>query len=304
LKDWDISRDGPYFGFKIPGEKDKYYYVWLDAPIGYIASTENYCKKKKCDVLADYWKNKDTRIIHVIGKDIIYFHFLFWPAMLMGVDFHLPDKEVVHGFLTVNKEKMSKSRGTFFTAKDFLKKYKAEHLRFFYAGMLSEKMADIDLSFDNFHKVINNELVGNISNFCYRTLSFVNKNFDSKITTLDKDKVVSQIEKKFELIKKYYSQWNFNKALSEILAVSALGNSYFQNKEPWKLEDREKAQKVLTTCVNIAKNLAIIAKPVLPEFSSLLEKQLNLKNLRWNDLGFNLERHKIGKAEILFKKTG
>lgn len=302
LKDWDISRDGPYFGFKIPGEKDKYYYVWLDAPIGYISSTENYCKKKKCDVLKDYWKNKNARIIHVIGKDIIYFHFLFWPAMLLGVGFHLPDKEVVHGFLTVNKEKMSKSRGTFFTAKDFLKKYKAEHLRFFYAGMLSEKMADIDLSFDNFHSVINNELVGNISNFCYRTTSFVNKNLGSKITDFDKkEKIISQITKKFDLIKKYYGSWNFNKATAEILAVSTLGNSYFQKKEPWK-KDKKEQEKVLALCLNIAKNLAILVKPILPDIAKRLEKQLNLKDLKWKDLGFALKNKKIGKAEILVKK--
>lgn len=301
LKDWDISRDGPYFGFKIPGEKDKYYYVWLDAPIGYISSTENYCKKHKLDALKDYWQNKDTRIIHVIGKDIIYFHFLFWPAMLMGVDFHLPDKMVVHGFLTVNKEKMSKSRGTFLTAKDFLKRYNAEHLRFFYAGMLSEKMADIDLSFDNFHKVVNNELVANISNFCYRTISFANKN---KLDVTDfnrKEGIIPQITKKFDEIRKYYNEWNFNKAVSEILEVSSFGNSYFQNSEPWKKEKKEQ-EEIVSLCMNIAKNIAILLQPILPDISERLLKQLNLKKLGWKDLGFDLRNHRIGKAEILVKK--
>src|SRR3989338_11313658 len=138
LEDWNISRDGPYFGFKIPGEEDKYYYVWLDAPIGYIASTENYCTKHDLKT-EDYWNSKNAKIYHFIGKDIVYFHFLFWPAMLLGSGFSLPHDIVVHGFLTVNGEKMSKSRGTFFTAREFLQSYNAEYLRFYYASMLSKK---------------------------------------------------------------------------------------------------------------------------------------------------------------------
>src|SRR3989338_8302654 len=158
LEDWNISRDGPYFGFKIPGEENKYYYVWLDAPIGYIASTENYCRHNN-ENYEDYWKSKNARIRHFIGKDIVYFHFLFWPAMIMGSDFSLPEDIVVHGFLTVNGEKMSKSRGTFLTAEDFLQRYNTEYLRYYYASMLSKKLADINLDFRVFRDKINNELV-------------------------------------------------------------------------------------------------------------------------------------------------
>src|SRR3989338_3700343 len=168
LKDWDISRDGPYFGFKIPGEQDKYFYVWLDAPIGYISSTENYARENGLDAEKDYWKSEDAEIIHFIGKDIIYFHYLFWPALLHAADFNMPTSLFVHGFLTVNGEKMSKSRGTFLTARQFLEHYDARFLRYYYASNLSKKLSDIDLNFKDFHERINNELVANIANLAYR----------------------------------------------------------------------------------------------------------------------------------------
>jgi len=303
LKDWDISRDGPYFGFKIVGEKDKYYYVWLDAPIGYISSFANYLGKdvKKA---AEEW-NK-SRIIHFIGKDIIYFHFLFWPAMLIAADFNLPENLVVHGFLTVNGEKMSKSRGTFYTAKDFLEKYKnPEYLRYYYAGLLSKKMSDLDLNLNDFKKNINNELVANLSNFCYRVFSFTNKNFNSKITDFDENEpILIEIKQRLGKIKKYYLDVNFKEALSEIMAVSALGNKYFQENEPWKLikKNKEKTQKIITFCVNIAKILSIITQPILPSFAEKLQKQLNVKKQKWKDLGKYLKNTSIGKAEILIRK--
>jgi len=304
LEDWNISRDGPYFGFKIPGEEDKYYYVWLDAPIGYIASTENYCKKNNMKT-EDYWNNKNSKIYHFIGKDIIYFHFLFWPAMLLGAGFELPYDIVVHGFLTVNGEKMSKSRGTFLTAKEFLQKHNAEYLRFYYASMLSKKLSDVDLSFDDFRKKTNNELAANIGNFCYRVLNFLNKNFDGRTGGIDNNKaLVKEISGKIKEINKNYYAINFNEAVKNILHISSLGNKYFQDNEPWKLinDDKEKAHKVLGLCVNIVKNLSILLEPILPNFSSNLQNQLNLKNLKWNDLDFELKNHKIGKEEIYIKK--
>jgi len=301
LEDWDISRDGPYFGFKIPGEKNKYYYVWLDAPIGYISSFANYLKStKKAEKI---WN--ESKIIHFIGKDITYFHFLFWPAMLHAADFNLPENIMVHGFLTVNKEKMSKSRGTFYTAKDFLKKYDAEHLRYYYANVLSKKLADIDLNLDEFRERINNELVGNLGNFCYRVLSFTNKNFDGKIKTIDNGKkIIDEINKKVKKIKEDYENLNFNEVVNEILLISDIGNRYFQKNEPWALikKDKNKVQEICALCVNIAKNLSILIQPVLPKFSEHLQKQLNLKNLKWKNLGFDLKNHKIGKEEILVKK--
>ena len=218
LNDWDISRDGPYFGFKIPGEEDKYYYVWLDAPIGYIASTQNYCKQNGLDAEKDYWKNKNSEIIHFIGKDIIYFHFLFWPAVLMESGFNLPSYEVVHGFLTVNGEKMSKSRGTFLTARDFLKKYNPEYLRYYYAKLLSKKMSDIDLDFSDFADSVNNELVANIGNFCYRVLSFLEKNFDSSFDSIEEDeKLFGEIIKLTEKIREDYDNVNFKNVVRVFL---------------------------------------------------------------------------------------
>ncbi|MBD3163662.1 methionine--tRNA ligase [Candidatus Woesearchaeota archaeon] len=305
LQDWDISRDGPYFGFKIPGEADKYYYVWLDAPIGYIASTQNYCKQNNLDAEKDYWKNDESAIIHFIGKDIIYFHFLFWPAMLMESGFNLPEMEVVHGFLTVNGEKMSKSRGTFLTARDFLKKYNPEYLRYYYAKLLSRKMSDIDLDFKDFRNSVNNELVANIGNFCYRTLSYLEKNFGSEFTAIEEDeKLFGGIIRITEQIKADYNDVNFKSAVQNILKVSSIGNKYFQDSEPWKLikEDREKTQRIIGSCVNIVKILGIAAQPILPDFFEKLRKQLDIKDLGWKDVNFSLKKHKTGRPEILFEK--
>jgi methionyl-tRNA synthetase len=296
LEDWNISRDGPYFGFKIPGEENKYYYVWLDAPIGYIASTDNYCKKHGLKT-EDYWNNKSSRIYHFIGKDIIYFHFLFWPAMLLGAGFQLPYHIPVHGFLTVNGEKMSKSRGTFFTAREFLQKYSSEYLRFYYASLLGSKMSDIDLSFSDFGKKINNELAANLGNFCYRVLNFLNKNFEGEIKGIDNNKALTnEIKKLVKRIESGYSSLNLNEALKGILHISSLGNKYFQENEPWKLinKDREKTHEILGLCVNIVKNLSILIQPVLPEFSLKLQQQLNVSGLKWKDINFELKNHKIG----------
>ena len=302
LEDWCISRDAPYFGFKIPGEEDKYFYVWLDAPIGYISSTAHYLHGKDEDALKDYWQSKDCDIIHFIGKDIIYFHFLFWPAMLMESGINLPAEYNVHGFLTVNGEKMSKSRGTFFTARDFLKRLPPEYLRFFYAQHLSRKLADLDLNFKEFQDVINNELIGNLTNFCYRTLSFLNKN-DSKFKEFDNDKkVIDKINKLVADTKKAYREVDFRTVVKSILAISQTGNQYFQSQEIWKSKDKEHADKVLGLCVNIAKILSIVIAPILPEYSKNLQKQVNVKNLTWDDAKFDLKNHAINKAEITLKK--
>ncbi|MBW2988885.1 methionine--tRNA ligase [Candidatus Woesearchaeota archaeon] len=302
LQDWDISRDGPYFGFKMPGEENLYYYVWLDAPIGYISSFSTLMKN---DVKKAEKEWNRSRIIHFIGKDITYFHFLFWPAMLMGAGLALPEDIIVHGFLTVNREKMSKSRGTFFTAEEFSSKYDPECLRFYYARSLSRKLSDIDLDLKDFKDSINNELVGNLGNFCYRVLSFANRFFSSRIKDIDKDeKLIKNIEKKAEKIRESYSKADYNRAVKDILAISDLGNKYFQKNEPWKLikEDKEKARKVIGLCTNIAKNLSILISPILPEFSRKLQEQLNLESLGWKDINFSYNNREIGEAKILVDK--
>lgn len=299
LEDWDITRDGPYFGFKIPGEENKYFYVWLDAPVGYIASLSNYLGK---DIAKTEQTWNSSKIIHFIGKDITYFHLLFWPATLMAADFSLPDDIIVHGFLTVKKTKMSKSRGTLLTAEDYWKKLNPEYLRFYYASSLSHNTSDIDFNFGELKDKANNELVANIANFTYRVLSFANRLFDSKVgSTIDPEfaKLFN-----FDKVKEHYLSYNFRDVVKAILEISSIGNKYFQDNEPWKLikEDREKAHIVVSSAVNAVKNLCILVKPILPDFAAKLESQLNLKNLTWKDLNFNLKNHTINKAEIILQK--
>ncbi len=300
LEDWNISRDPPYFGFKIPGEDDKYFYVWLDAPIGYIASTANYCKDKSITA-EDYWQKPGSEIIHFIGKDIIYFHLLFWPAVLMGADFNLPKNVLVHGFLTVNKQKMSKSRGTFLTAEEFGELAKPEYLRFYYAANLARKMSDVDLDLDDFREKINNELVANVANFFYRVLSYCNKTFDSKIIPAEKE-FLDQFD--YSEIIKDYDNVEFRSALKNILKVSSQGNKYFQDNEPWALikTDKQKTHQIVSNCVNLVKDINTLLKPVLPEFTKEIEKQLNIGELKTDSLGKNIGQHKINKSEIILEK--
>jgi methionyl-tRNA synthetase len=300
LKDWNISRDAPYFGFLIPEEKDKYFYVWLDAPIGYMASLAN--SLGSTDKVEEFWNNSE--VIHFIGKDIIYFHLLFWPAVLMGSEFKPADNVVVHGFMNVNGEKMSKSRGTFITALDFSKKADPEFLRFYLAGDLTHSMTDLDLDLERFQAKVNNELVSNLSNFAYRTLSFTNKNFDSKITTINDKELLKKIIEITKLIQINYSNFEFRKVIKHILEIGSLGNKYFQDKQPWVLvkENIDDAQLVLTDCVNILKILAVVIRPILPEFSNNIEQQLNIKKQNWSDINNTIENHTINKANIIYKK--
>jgi len=309
LEDWCISRDAPYFGFKIPGEKDKFFYVWLDAPIGYIASTENYCTHNYCSTLGDYWKSKHANIIHFIGKDIAYFHLIFWPAVLMGAGFKTPDNVVVHGFLTVNGEKMSKSRGTFITAREYLESLDPEFLRYHYASNLTHTTSDIDLSFEDFKSRVNNELIGNIANFCYRTLSFVDKYAKGKIGkigTRNSDlMVLERINDLVRKMDKHYSAFEFREAMKCAIEISNIGNRYFQDSEPWRLakeKNKERMEEVLAVAANIVKKLAIVLSPVLPRFSEKIYRQLGLKDMNWDDLRHSLEEHKIGKPAIPFKR--
>ncbi len=300
LEDWDITRDGPYFGFLIPGETNKYYYVWLDAPIGYIASTENLTQNALL-----YWQNKESKIIHFIGKDIIYFHFLFWIAELMGVEYNLPSTIRVHGFLTVNGEKMSKSRGTFITAREYLNQQDPEFLRFYYASNLSSNMEDINLDFEDFRNKINSELVDNVANFAYRVLSFCNNNFESKIGSISGEKeLIAKVEEKIEEAKNHYNSYNFRETIKTILEISALGNQYFQDKQPWHLikKDRKKCESVVSAAANVVKILSILLTPIIPSFSEKLQKQMAVDNQNFSNLNFKLKNHSINKARIIFTR--
>ncbi len=304
LKDWDITRDAPYFGFKIVGEEDKYYYVWLDAPIGYIASCKNYCDKNGLSYEM-YWKSKDAKIIHFIGKDIIYFHFLFWPAMLMGVGFNLPDNLVVHGFLTINNQKMSKSRGTFITAKEFANKVNPEYLRFFYASILSHSLKDINLDTEELKTRINSELIDNFGNLTNRCLTFLYKNFNGEISDFSFENIEKDILNIAESVVKFYSKFDLNQAVRKIMEIGLIGNKFFQDSAPWSLikEDREQAQKVLSFTVNVIKIMATLLKPIIPAAVTKLEKTLNLGELRVDKhLNFEYKTGNILKPKILFKK--
>jgi methionyl-tRNA synthetase len=301
LDDWCISRDGPYFGFKIPGS-DKYFYVWLDAPIGYIASLANYLDKDVTQA-EKVWNTAEVQ--HFIGKDIIYFHLLFWPAVLHAAGFKTPDNLVVHGFLTVDGEKMSKSRGTFLTAKEFAQKVPdTEFLRFYYAGNLSHSMTDIDLNLRDFTERVNKEMVSNVANFLYRTQSFIEKNYSGSITTEANDARAKQLEEQLAALAtriiENYGRYEFRKVVQDILSYSQLGNQYFQEQAPWK--DPAGSQSVLTTCANIALDLSILLSPILPGFCASIQEQLGVKGLTFADVGKSFENRKLNTPKILWTK--
>lgn len=302
LEDWCISRDAPYFGFEIPhsleetGER-KYFYVWHDAPIGYISSTKNYCDTRRLR-WEDYWKK--GKVHHFIGKDIAYFHFLFWPAELLGVGMPLPQL-TVHGFITMNGQKMSKSRGTFFTAKDFLKLYPAESLRFFYANHLDRRVIDVDLNFADFIALNNNVLWGNLGNFCYRVLTFAEKNYgEVKEIAAEKD-LIYRVKKLVEEVERNYAELDFKSAVKNILQIADIGNAYFQNSEVWKKKDGPQSRKVAGLGVNIARVLSILVSPILPSFAEKVQQALGEKDLGWKDTHFKWKR-KLGKVDLLVQK--
>ncbi len=305
LVDWDITRDAPYFGFNILDEKDKYYYVWLDAPIGYIASTINYCKQKGCSEL-DYWKGEKSYIVHFIGKDIIYFHFLFWPSMLMAAEFKLPDDIVVHGFLTVNGEKMSKSRGNFITARQFLERGgNPEYLRYYFASLLSKALSDIDLNLSFFKNKINADIIGNFSNFAHRVLSFLYKNFAGKIEEIEIDKEVEEkIHNTATDVYNSYMEINYKQAMQKIMELSDFGNKYFQAKEPWNLikQNQDKAYQVVVSAFYIVFALIIMLSPIFPKSTKEFAKILNTTITSWNDIYKRFSSLTIDKPYPIFKR--
>ncbi len=298
LSDWDISRNSPYFGFRIPGDDDLYFYVWWDAPFGYIASLGNLTGNGEAE-----WQGR--RIVHVIGKDIIYFHFLFWPAVLMAAGYKPPDKIVVHGFLTVNGEKMSKSRGTFITAEEFARENEPEHLRYFLAGALGKKLADVDFNWADFNARVNNELVANIGNFCHRTVSFAQNYLGSRLCSVGPVPELLLVRKEADACARAYQELNTTDAVKRILSISSVGNRFFQDSRPWDLvkKDPEKARQVISVCAEIVKAIAVTAKPILPKSAGVLEKQLNLPDVNWRTLDTPLGERTLCRAERLFEKA-
>ena len=304
LKDWDISRDAPYFGFPIIGYPDKYYYVWLDAPIGYIASTRHYCdiQGKKWE---DYWRNPDAHIIHFIGKDIIYFHCLFWPAMLMGAGFSLPKKILVHGFLTVNKEKMSKSRGTFLTAVDYIKRGgDPSWLRFYYAANIGKTLSDIDLNVLEIQNKVNADLVGNFANLVNRVLSFVHRFFKGRVKEKPHSEHETYIQAKIAHIIEQYEEIHLRNVVKGLLELASFGNRYFQEKAPWVTvnSNQEQCHDDVSFLVYLIRDLAILFKPIIPCVVQQIEQQLSVRSLTYDDLHTSLAGHTIGTPAPLVKK--
>lgn len=278
LKDWDISRDGPYHGFLIPGETDKYFYVWLDAPIGYISLSEK-AAKEIGRTFSDYWQDQNTKIIHVIGKDIVYFHTLFWPAMLMAANYTLPSQIIVHGMLTVDGEKMSKSRGTYITADTFKKHVSTEALRYYLACKLSNRPEDIDLNFADFIQRVNTDLVNKVVNLISRALPLIHRYYDGKAGALDKNalSLTDKAQKTVVNAKQYYLSNEPARAIHEIVRLAEDANKYFQDEAPWQLakDNHERAHDVLTTGLYIGKVCLALLKPVLPTTAAALENMLN-----------------------------
>jgi methionyl-tRNA synthetase len=305
LREWCVSRDGPYFGFKIPGTADKFFYVWLDAPIGYLSSTDRWCKDNGRSV-GDFWSpSSGTRIVHFIGKDIVYFHALFWPVMLKNSGFSLPSTIFVHGFLNIGGEKMSKSRGTFILARDFISKIKhpqaPEYLRFFFGAKLAPTAADIDLAPDEFMNRVNTTLANNIGNLHHRTFVFCDRYFAKKIPAAKWDTVIAaEVEAAGADIERWYGKAEYKSVVERVHALGNLGNKYYQDNKPWELVKTapDKAAAIMVTCANLVKAIAVFLKPIVPGISANVERQLGAE-LSWNDYRFSLSDSPLGPTEKL-----
>lgn len=311
LNDWDISRDAPYWGFKIPETEDKYFYVWLDAPIGYLASFKNYCDKNSLD-FDEYWNpdtaaKNETEVYHFIGKDIAYFHTLFWPAVLKSAGYRLPTGVFCHGFLNVNGQKMSKSRGTFIQARAFLDHLPAEPLRYYYAAKLSNTVEDIDLNLEDFQQRINSDLVGKVVNIASRCAGFISKKFDGKLSNkLPDEALYKQFTDASETIATAYEERRYSRAMRDIMALADLANQYVDEKQPWVLiKDEERQQEVQEICsqgLNMFRALMTYLKPVLPELAEKSEAFLGAGELQWDSVNKPLLDHEINKFKPLITR--
>lgn len=305
LKDWDISRDGPYFGFKIPGEENKFFYVWLDAPIGYMASAKNYCDRNGLD-FNRLWNSDEYELYHFIGKDIMYFHALYWPAMLIEAGFKTADKLFVHGFLTVNGEKMSKSRGTFIKADTYLKFLDPEYLRYYYASKLTGSIDDIDLSTEDFVNKTNSNLVGKFANIASRSGPMLTRNLNSQLGQLDEHgrKLIDKLTASKDKIIQNYETLNFAAVVRTITGLADEANRYVEQNQPWVTvkTDLEETRTTLTAVINAVRVLTIYLKPILPKYAEKTEKFLNVDELKFADVETVLQNHKINFFERLVER--
>ena len=282
LKKWDISRDEPYFGFKIPDEINKYFYVWVDAPIGYIASMDNWFKNNNIDTKEVWSPNSNYEIFHFIGKDIAYFHGLFWPALLSSANFKLPNGIFVHGFLTVNGEKMSKSKGTGILAKNFASICDPETLRYYFASKLNDKVEDIDLNFEDYVQKINSDLVGKYLNIASRTSSFLKKNENKLSKNIDKDLIKALTDEKVNVINLYENR-KYSQLVRLIMELADNVNKYINNETPWK-KDLDESVDICSTALNAFKIISIYLSPIIPSLTNKAYEFLNLKTCSFDDI--------------------
>ena len=299
LKKWDISRDAPYFGFEIPGEDNKFFYVWVDAPIGYIASISNWANSNQIE-MEDLWsENSSYEIYHFIGKDIAYFHGLFWPALLSSAKLKLPSGINVHGFLTINGEKMSKSLGTGILAKDFAKITNPETLRYYFAAKLNNKVEDIDLNFDDYVQRINSDLVGKYLNIASRSASFLKKNKNNLSDDINAEIINSLLNKKDEIIN-LYEKREYSKVIRLIMDLADYVNKYINEETPWK-KDEDEAVKISTTALNAFKILSIYLHPVIPNLTNEALNFLNIIDFTFNSIEKRLTK-KINNYKPLLNR--
>ncbi|MFZ7229382.1 methionine--tRNA ligase [Avibacterium avium] len=307
LQQWDISRDAPYFGFKIPGTENKYFYVWLDAPIGYMASFKNLCNRKG-DIDFDSFWNKDSQaeLYHFIGKDIMYFHSLFWPAMLEGAALRKPDNIFVHGYVTVNGEKMSKSRGTFIQAATYLKHLDPEYLRYYYAAKLGNRIDDLDLNLEDFVQRVNTDVVNKLVNLASRNAGFIQKRFNGELAASLQDPVLfAEFTSQADHIAAYYENREFGKAIREIMALTDKANKYIDEKAPWVIAKEvgreQELQQVCSMGIELFRVLMGYLKPVLPQLAERAEAFLQTE-ITWDNLATPLLAHKIAPFKALFSR--
>ncbi|MEZ7831111.1 MAG: methionine--tRNA ligase [Gammaproteobacteria bacterium] len=308
LQEWDISRDAPYFGFEIPGSAGKYFYVWLDAPIGYMASFKNLCDRTDYN-FDDYWqKGQDTELYHFIGKDIINFHTLFWPAMLTSAGYRTPTAVHVHGFLTVDGTKMSKSRGTFINARTYLDHLNPEYLRYFLAAKLSNGIDDLDLNLEDFALRVNSDLVGKVVNIASRCAGFIGKGFDGYLAeNPDNPDLLAEIQAAKTEIGDYFEARKYSKAIRLIMALADKANQYINDKEPWVIAKTDKQspelQAICSSGINAFRLLMCYLKPVLPKMAADAEQFLAIEPLLWDHADSLLVGHKINKFKPLMTRV-
>ncbi len=308
LRAWDISRDAPYFGFEIPDAPGKYFYVWLDAPIGYMASFKNLCERTGIDFDAYWGKDSDAELYHFIGKDIVYFHALFWPAMLHGAGFRTPTRVCAHGFLTVDGKKMSKSRGTFIMAQTYLEHLNPEYLRYYFAAKLGTGVHDIDLNMDDFTHRVNADLVGKLVNIASRCAGFIHKRFDDQLgPRLDSPELFRRMSASAESISQLYEDREYARVVREVMALADEANQYIDEKKPWVTakdpEQADSVQAVCTTGINLFRLLMLYLKPILPHTTSAAEAFLNVPAMQWADAGHPLLDHRVNRFKPLLTRV-